>query len=151
MTKDAPDETESSLSDPVASTSSPGSVFIFNCSPLKLTALNANGINVAPQGIAGIGAPGSSPNCVAVLLTVFQSPTLIAATFEGYTRPSWSEQIYELSTVNMYLWCYRNGFILADQNGIINYMFGQSTMSIEELNGDTDDLHEPARIISIAL
>jgi hypothetical protein len=37
--------------------------------------------------------------------------------------------------MNMYLWCYLNGYILADQNGIIKYMFGQSSLSFAMLHG----------------
>jgi hypothetical protein len=154
MKKDPPDESESKPggSDTLASAGSLASVFVFNCSALSISVLNVNNGNVAPQGIAGINTPGSPPSCLQVPRTTFGTSALVAPTFQGITKPSWSQtvSINKLPNANMYLWCYLNGFMLADENGIISYMFGQSSLSLAMIHG-SDEWPKKGRIISVAL
>jgi hypothetical protein len=109
MNKDAPDETESSgLSALAATSASLASVFVFNCSALLLTVLSVNNTNLAPQDIAGISGLGSPPGCLSISRNIFGSSALVSVTFEGFTKPSWTETIYinQLPMINMYLWRY---------------------------------------------
>ena len=155
MKKDAPDgsESEPGGSETLAAASSLASVFIFNCTALSITTLSVNGSNVAPQGIAGISALGSPPSCLQVPRNTFANSPSVSATFEGFTKPSWTQPVtinQPLPTTGMYLWCYLNGYMLADQNGIINYMFGQSALSMAMV-GASDEWPKKGRVISVAL
>jgi len=110
------------------------SAYIFNCSAYDITQLRVNNNDViAPsQSLAGISA-GSPPSSLAVPLSQFTSSTgtSLEICFEGSKRPAWSQTaVIQQAYSCIYLWCYSNGFILADQNGRIFYMFGQSATSL---------------------
>lgn len=165
MKNEAPSPSQSGFSVMAAASDSLGSdslgsdslasVYVFNCAALNIIALQVNGTNVAPtQGIAAINL-GSPPSSIAIPRTVFGKSATTAATFDGYTQPSWSQSISisQLPMINMYLWCFLNGFVLADQYGVINYLFGQSSLSTSMSSVDSiaDEWPESRRVISVAL
>ena len=148
MEKDPPHKDKMAL--PVSAASA--SAFIFNCSAYKIAQLLVNNANVVPpSGLAGIIA-GSPPSSLSVPLSKFtiSTGTPLAIYFEGNQQPTWSQTVFiQPIYICIYLWCYSNGFILADQNGRIFYIFGQSAASLmapityKQLGAD--------QIISVAL
>src|SRR5436309_9313047 len=118
MDKDSPHENKKAL--PVNATSA--SAYIFNCSVYNITQLLVNSVNIAPsKGLAGI-SPGSPPSSLSVPLSTFINSlgTPLAINFEGNQQPTWSQTVFiQQGYICIYLWCYSNGFILADQNGRI--------------------------------
>lgn len=110
------------------------SAYIFNCSAYDITKLLVNNNNIiAPsQSLAGISA-GSPPSSLSVPLSQFTNSTgtPLAIYFKGSQQPTWSQTVFiQQIYICIYLWCYSNGFTLADQNGRIFYMFGQSAASL---------------------
>ena len=148
MEKDPPHKDKIALSASAAS----ASAYIFNCSAYKIAQLLVNNINIAPsQGLAGISA-GSPPSSFSAPLSQFTNidGTLLAIYFEGNSKAAWSQTVFiQQGYACLYLWCYSNGFILADQNGRIFYMYGQSAGSLTaELSGKSQ---VAGRKISVAL
>jgi hypothetical protein len=149
MEKDPPHRDKMALPVSAASTSA----YIFNCSAFGITKLLVNNNNVlAPsQSLAGISA-SSPPNSLSVPLSTFINSlgTPLAIYFEGNSKPTWSQTVFIQQTyLCIYLWCYSNGFMLADQNGNIFYMYGQSSASLmAELTGKH---HVAGRKFSVAL
>jgi hypothetical protein len=154
MKKDASAESESGFLAMPDSSGPLAFVYIFNCTALSITALELNDTNVAPQGLAPL-ATGSPPSSLAISRNVFGNSPVVKVTFYGFTNPSWSEpvSIRQLPMINMYLWCYLNGYTLVDQNGTVNYMFGQSSMNaaMGTLHSLADEWPDARRIISVAL
>ena len=152
MKNDAPEQSESSISVMATLSNSPVSVYVFNCVSADITSLEVNGTNVvAAQGIPALNL-GSPPSSLAVLRSVFGKSALTKVTFEGDTNPSWAQtiSIVQPPMINMYLWCYYNGYVLTDQNGIVNYVFAQ-TVAMGSLYTVADEWPEPKPVISMAV
>ena len=114
-------------------TSSTGSIVVFNCSASVITTLSVNNssVDIGPNGIKAINPNSASVFSVFVPRDGLGASTPVSVSFNG--QPGWSATIYipQPTSQSIYLWCFLSGFNMTDQSGTVLQYYVQSAPNIE--------------------
>jgi hypothetical protein len=110
-------------------------VTIYNCSLASLTSLTVNGTNALASPLAGFSVNSPTVSFVSPSTNLFVSPSTISAFFNNGTKAAWTVQLpfnSDLPVPSYSLWCYFNGLVLCNGNGIITSTFYQRLFLSDE-------------------